>query len=258
MPKVPKAKPPTRANAEAHSPARFEARLERLRSRLNWIVTYVPFDAAERWGLRGQIKVTGEINGFPFRTCLFPTRDGRHFLLINKSMQKGARTREASVARFQMQLDREERVIIVPAELKRILASDRTLSRWHLELNHSTRNEIAKWVTAPAGNETRRRRAEQIAERMLAVMEAERELPPLLQVAFARNPRAYDGWAAMSPARRRKLLFAVFYYRSPEARSRRLDKVLAEAESVAEKVTDTDKKLSRSKPIQKRPSGKRK
>ncbi len=66
MPKASKAKPTPAAK-------RFEARLERLRSRLNWVVIRVPFDAAGVWGLRGQIKVKGEINGFAFRTSLFPT-----------------------------------------------------------------------------------------------------------------------------------------------------------------------------------------
>jgi hypothetical protein len=40
MPKASKTKSTTAAK-------RFEARLERLRSRLNWIIIYVPFDAAK-------------------------------------------------------------------------------------------------------------------------------------------------------------------------------------------------------------------
>src|ERR1700689_509755 len=100
MPKVSKAKP-------NRGVQRFEAPLERLRSRLNWIVVYVPFDAAKLWGLRGQIKVKGEINGFAFRTVLFPTREGRHFLLVNKRMQRGARAFEGSVARFRTEFDSE-------------------------------------------------------------------------------------------------------------------------------------------------------
>ena len=231
MPKSSKAKPTKGA-------ARFEARLERLRSRLNWVIIYVPFDAAERWGMRGQIKVKGEMNGFAFRTCLFPTREGRHFLLVNKRMQKEARAVEGNIARFQMELDKEERIITIPAALKRILGTDRSLRRWYDQLNHSMRSEITKWITGPEGGDARVRRAEQIAERMYAVMDAEKELPPILQIAFARHPRAHDGWDAMSPARRRTLLFAVFYYQTPEARGRRIDKMLDEAEAVAERASN--------------------
>jgi len=216
---------------------RFDARLERLRSRLNWIIVRIPFDAAKAWGLRGQIKVKGEINGFAFRTSLFPTRAGWHFLLINKRMQNGARAVEGSVARFQMELDSEERTVTIPDELKRILSEGRSLRSWYEGLNYSTRNDIAKWVTEPKGGDARIRRAEQIAERLLAVMEAERELPPILQVAFARHPRAREGWDRMSVSRRRGHLFGIFYYRTPDARARRIDKMLDDANALAEKVS---------------------
>ena len=234
MPKASTAKP-------APAAKRFEARLERMRSRLNWIIIHVPFDAAKVWGLRGQIKVKGEINGFAFRTSLFPTREGRHFLLVNKRMQKGARAVEGSVARFQMELDSEERTVTIPDEVKRILSEDRWLRRWYDELNHSTRNDIAKWITEPKSAEARVRRAEQIAERLLNVMEAERELPPILQVAFARHPRAREGWDCMSASRRRMHLFGMFYYRTPDARARRIDKMLDDATALAEKMSNKKK-----------------
>src|SRR5580698_132487 len=215
----------------------FEARLESLRSRLNWIIIYVPFDAAKLWGLRGRIKVKGEINGFAFRTSLFPTREGRHFLLVNKKMQKGARAFEGDVARFQIEHDVGERIVIFPSELKQILNEDRSFRRWCEGLNYSTRNDIAKWVTEPKGTEARVRRAEQIAERLLNVMDAERELPPILQLAFARHPGAREGWDGMSPSRRRGHLFGIFYYRTPDAQGRRIDKMLDDASAFAEKMS---------------------
>jgi uncharacterized protein YdeI (YjbR/CyaY-like superfamily) len=234
MPKTPKA----RATCAVKH---FEARLERMRSRLNWVIIYVPFDAAAVWGLRGQIKVKGEINAFAFRTSLFPTRDGRHILLINKRMQQGARTTEGNVARFRMELDREERTVTMPAELKRFLNEDRSLRRWYDALNHSTRNDIAKWIGEPKSAEARVRRAEQIAERLLAVMEAEHELPPILQRAFAHHPRAREGWDDMSVSRRRGHLFGVFYYRTPDAQARRIDKMLDDATAHAERMNNKKK-----------------
>jgi uncharacterized protein YdeI (YjbR/CyaY-like superfamily) len=195
--------------------------------------------------MRGQIKVKGEINGFAFRTSLFPTREGRHILLVNKKMQKGARAIEGSVAGFQMELDREERTVTIPDELKRILSripgEGRSLRRWYDDLNHSTRNDIAKWITEPKSGEARKRRAEQIAERLLAVMEAEREPPPVLQVAFARHPRAREGWDLMSASRRRGHLFGIFYYRTPDAQARRIDKMLDDATALAEKMSNKKK-----------------
>jgi len=231
MPKTSKAKPAPVAK-------RFEARLERMRSRLNWIIVYVPFDAAQVWGIRGQIKVKGEVNGFAFRTSLFSTREGRHILLVNKRMQKGARAAEGCVARFQIELDREERTVIIPDELQDILSEDRSLRRWYDELNHSTRNDIAKWIGEPKSAGARERRAEQIADRLLAVMEAEHELPPILQRAFAHHPRAREGWDGMSVSRRRGHLFGIFYYRTPDAQARRIEKMLDDATALAEKMSN--------------------
>lgn len=214
---------------------RFDATLERMRSRLNWTIIRMPFDAAKVYGMRGQINVKGEINGFPFRTCLFPTGTAGHILLVNKKMQKAAGVKAGAVAHFQLELDTEKRVVATPDHLKRILYEDRAFRRWYDTLNPSTRNDVAKWVSDPASDTARLRRAEQIAERLLAVMDAERELPPLLQLAFVRNPRAREGWDRMSIARRRSHLLGIFYYRTPEGRARRIEKLLEDACALAEK-----------------------
>jgi uncharacterized protein YdeI (YjbR/CyaY-like superfamily) len=185
--------------------------------------------------LRGQIKVKGKINEFAFRTSLFPTADRNHFLLVNKCMQKEARAVEGSVAYFQIEHDNDERTITIPGDLKRILGKDRSLRRWYDGLNHSTRSDIAKWVTEPKSEEARVRRADQMGERLLSVMDSERELPPILQLAFKRSPRALEGWNAMSISRRRGHLFGIFYYRTPDAQARRIDKMLDDAIALAEK-----------------------
>ena len=233
--------PKSKANKVQPVPKSFPATLECMKSRLNWTIIHIPFDVAKVWGRRGQLRVKGEINGFAFRTSLFPTGQGGHILLVNKRMQKGARAVAGTVARFQIEPDTEKRVVTVPAEFNRILTEERTLRRWFDQLNHSTRNDIAKWVSEPKSPETRVRRAEQIAERMLATMEAERELPPILQVAFSRNQAAREGWELMTAAKRRGHLFGIFGYRTPESRGRRVDKMLDEASAIAEGARDRDR-----------------
>lgn len=213
----------------------FQATLERPPSRLGWVIIRIPFDAAKIWGKRGQLRVKGEINGFAFRTSLFPTGTGEHYLLVNRSMQAGANAGPGEKARFRLEPDREVRKAIVPAELKRYLAEDRRLRSWFDKLNYSMRRYIGDWILQVKSAEARRRRAEQLAERFLAVMKAEHELPPILQAAFARDPRAFAGWQRMSPSHRRGHLLAIFYYRSPEARDRRVAKTIEEAVAFAQR-----------------------
>jgi len=218
----------------------FRATLERIQSRLGWTIIRIPFDVAKVWGTRGQLRVKGEINGFAFRTSLFPARGGGHILLVNKRMQKGGDVRQGMSAQFRLAPDLEERVAVVPVELKRFFKEDTYLRRWFEKLNYSIRNEIGKWIMQVKSPEARARRAEQMAERLLATMEAERDLPPALQLAFARDGRALQGWQRMSPSRRRGQLLAIFYYRSPEARARRIDKVLQEAAAFAERQSKNE------------------
>jgi uncharacterized protein YdeI (YjbR/CyaY-like superfamily) len=134
-----------------------------------------------------------------------------------------------------MELDTEERTVSMPAELKRAMAGDRALLRWYQAMNYSTRKYITDWITEVKSAEARNRRAEQLAERLLATMEAEQELPPLLKLAFSRTPHALEGWNRMSRSQRRGLLLAIFYYRNPEARARRLAKVVELAAEYAQK-----------------------
>jgi Domain of unknown function (DUF1905)/Bacteriocin-protection, YdeI or OmpD-Associated len=218
----------------------FRATLERIQSRLGWTIIRIPFDVAKFWGTRGQLRVKGEINGFAFRTSLFPARGGGHILLVNKRMQKGGDVRQGMSAQFHLEPDLEERVAIVPPELKRYFKEDAVLRRWFEKLNYSTRNEIGKWIIQVKSSEARARRAVQMAERLLAVMDAEHELPPVLQVAFAHEPSALEGWQQMSPSQRRSHLFGIFYYRNPESRARRIEKTLQEASAFAERKLDKE------------------
>jgi uncharacterized protein YdeI (YjbR/CyaY-like superfamily) len=215
----------------------FASTLERLPGGLGWVIARVPFDVAKTWGTR-RPKVKGEINGYAFRTTLFPARAGGHFVLVNKRMQRGSGAVPGSLAKFRMELDTEVRTLNMPAELKRAMAGDRALLRWYEALNYSTRKWITEWITDVKSSEARTRRAEQWAEGLLSTMEAEQELPPLLRLAFQRTPRALEGWNRMSATQRRGNLLAIFYQRSPEARARRLAKVVQAAAEHAHKTTN--------------------
>ena len=213
----------------------FEAVLERSGDRLNWTIIRIPFDAAKLWGKRGQLRVQGEINGFPFRSALFPTGKGTHELMVNKKMQAGGKAVPGTKAKFRLEPDTASRQFKPSPELERIFRQSKQLQKYFGSLNYSMRRYIALWVEEGKHAETRRRRAEQMAERLMAAMEAERELPPVLQVALQHNPKARRGWELMPPGHRRSHLLSIFYYRDPESRARRIAKAVEEMVAYAEK-----------------------
>lgn len=196
---------------------------------LNWVIVKVPFDPAKAWPERNRLRVKGTINGFPFRTSLFGSANGGHVLLVNKQMQKGGGVQVGGLAEVVLEPDLEERESATPPELEKLLKRDRALKKWFDGLSYSMRKYMEDAIRAPKSAEARARRAEQMAERMILAMEGERELPPILQVAFRRQPRALEGWKAMTPVQRRGHLLGIFYYQSPEARQKRADKAVAEA-----------------------------
>jgi hypothetical protein len=224
----------------------FEAVLERTADRLRWVIARSPCDAAKFWDKRGQMKVRGEINGFALSGTLFPDGQGHHFLIVNKKLLSGGKTAAGLTAKFLLQPDTSPRPAPPPAkELLHELGQSKRLLKYYESLNPSRRIEIAKWIAQCKSSEARKRRSQQIAERLIETMEAERELPPIMQVAFRQNPKAREKWERMSPSHRRAHLFGIFYYRTPEGRANRVQKcvqeMLEEVEKTAVRRTDRSK-----------------
>jgi len=215
----------------------FEAVLERMPGRLRWVIARVPFDAAKLWGKRGQIKVQGEINGFAFSATLFPDGRGGHFLIVNKKMLSGGKTAAGLTAKFRLQPDTTPRITVSPpTELLRELGQSKRLLKFFESLNPSRRHEIAKWIAQCKTSEARKRRSQRLAEWLMETMEAERELPPVMQLAFRQNPKASEEWKRMSQSHRRAHLFSIFHYREPEARANRVTKCVEELLQRAKKA----------------------
>ncbi len=202
---------------------------ERDGTRLNWTVVRVPFDPTQAWPRRTGLRVRGTINGFAFRTSLFHSRRLGYLLLVNKAMQRGAGAAPGSVAQIVLEPDLDERAVATPPELDQLLRQDRTLRKWHGQLSPSIRKWFADWVAQSKSAAVRTERAELAAERMLLAMEGEQRTPPILEAAFQRQPKAREGWAAMTPIQRRGHLLGIFYYRSPDSRQKRAQQAVAEA-----------------------------
>jgi hypothetical protein len=213
--------------------------LEKDGGSLGWTIVRVPFGPKELEASTGKqmlrLRVRGQINGFAFRSSLFAdsaTRSG-FYLPVNRAMLAGAGVSPGETAEFRLEPDLDARAAELPDELAVLLDDEPGLREWFDAISESMRREIGKWAMEPKSDAARLRRAQQIAERLLATMEGERELPPIVEAAFRERPKARAGWTRMTPTQRRNELLAVFYYQSPEARQRRVEKLCDAAESHA-------------------------
>jgi hypothetical protein len=208
---------------------KFRAVLEPSGDNLKWTIARVPFRPQDVWASRRGMRVRGTINGYAFRTSLFGSATKGYCVLVNKVMQKESGTRPGQSAEFVLEPDLGERELYVPPELAKVLKQDRAMTRWFEALSPSTKKYLADEVGKPKNAETRKSRAERVAERILLAMEGEHTLPPILRVAFGRETGAEAGWEAMTPVQRRSHLLGIFYYQAPEARERRAAKAVADA-----------------------------
>src|ERR1700761_1163082 len=198
----------------------FKAVLEKGDRALGWTVVRVPFDPSATWPKMIRLRVRGEINGFVFRTSLFPDPQapGKFMLLVNKAAQRGGGVSLGSTAEIRLEPDMEDRPAELPDELGALLDDEPELREFYDSLTEYTRREIGKWINGVKSEEARIRRCEQTAERLMLTMEGERELPPVIEAAFRLKPKARAGWAKMTPTQRRGELMAVFHYKTPESR----------------------------------------
>jgi uncharacterized protein YdeI (YjbR/CyaY-like superfamily) len=241
-------------------PQSFRAALEYLGPAtgpgLGWTIARVPFAPKDVWPKMLRLRVKGEIyapgsgSGFAFRTSLFPHADstkafaesqrtvkvpkaGGYFLLVNKAMQRAAGVGQGEMAQFTLEPDLDPREATLPDELAVLMDDEPGLRKWYDSLSENTRRQMGTYLMEPQSEAARSKRAEQMAERMLATMESEKELPPMIVAAFRRRPKARAGWQKMTPTQRRMELFTVHAYKTPESQQRRIEKLCDSAEKKA-------------------------
>lgn len=201
---------------------------------LGWRVVDIPFDVKKAFGKAGRLPITGEVNGFPFRTSLFPRKNGKHFLLMNKQMQKGAGiTMLGDPVRVSLELDEKERTVTTPPLLTEALEDEDDLLGYFESFTYSMRKFMAESITNTKSAAAQRRRAERIAMILMELRDGEQTPPPILEAEFARNPKARKGWERMSLTRRRGHLWGIFYYQHPASRARRARQAFEEMVRIA-------------------------
>ena len=124
------------------------------------------------------------------------------------------------------------------------LAKSKRLLKFFNSLPDSTREQIDNSIRNVKKEETRQRRAQQAAEYLTETMEAELDPPPLIRAAFARNPKARQGWELMPQSLRRQYLISIFRSRFPETRALYLERTLLESASYADSHTKESVKLN--------------
>ena len=123
-----------------------------------WVFMEVPKEASEKLGSRGRVSVTGSINGFAIRTSAHPTGRGTHQLAVNKAMQAGANAKPGDRVKVVLEVDRQERVVKVPADVSNAINAEPPVKALWATLTPRCREEWVQWIEEAKKPETRLRR----------------------------------------------------------------------------------------------------
>ena len=138
---------------------RFRVRLEQ-HERSEATIINIPFDVENTFGTRARVPVRGTINGFAFRSSIFPSGDGTHYMVVNKGVRAGAGVKGGQMVSVVIERDEEPRTVTPPADFARSLkANKRAREAWD-KLSYTHRKEHARAIEEAKRPETRQRRIE--------------------------------------------------------------------------------------------------
>jgi hypothetical protein len=116
-----------------------------------------PFDVVEVFHTKARVPVKGTINGFPFRSSLMNMGAG-HMMAVNAQLRAGGNCKGGDTVDVVMELDEEERKVVLPASLKKIIASDpRTKESW-AKLSFTHQKEWMRAIDDAKRPETKEKR----------------------------------------------------------------------------------------------------
>ena len=145
----------------------FDASLIRPEGVGTWTYLDIPVEVSKEFAAKGQVKVKGSINGHPYRTSARPHGDGRHYIVVNKSIRDAIGVSTGDVVRVVMDLDTAPRTVEIPLDFMRAMESDRKYSKLFQELSYSRQKEFVDWLESAKKEETRKRRIAQSLEMLL-------------------------------------------------------------------------------------------
>jgi hypothetical protein len=143
------------------SPSRstFTARLESGGEGGAWTLVRIPADVQQDLGVSARIAVRGTINGYGFRSSIFPDGDVR-IMMVNRAMQQGAGAVSGDTVRVVIEPDSLPRTVTVPADLARAFTRSPAARENFDGLSYSHRKAYVEWIEEAKRVETRQRRIE--------------------------------------------------------------------------------------------------
>lgn len=142
----------------------FEARLYALK---DWTILSIPKEESLKLGTRGQISVTGKINGHEFNTVLEPDGRWSHWMRVTGDMQARANAQAGDTVSVELTNRADWPEPKAPNDLKAALdeAPQKVKDKWQ-DITPMARWEWIRWMNATLSQETRAARIEKTISKL--------------------------------------------------------------------------------------------
>jgi hypothetical protein len=151
---------------EAMPKIQFNVKLEAVEQ--GGVFFTLPRKESAKFGVRGRVPVTGTINGAPFRSSIFPTGDGAHYMAVNREVREAAGVAAGDRVKVSMEIDNAPRTVAVPPDLNLELSKSIAARVRFDKLSYTHRKEYVQWIEAAKRPETRTRRLKQVLDKLTA------------------------------------------------------------------------------------------
>ena len=124
-----------------------------------------PFNVEEAFGSK-RPKIKALIEGVPYRGTLVRMGSEKHLLLILKSIREQIGKTFGDEVKVSVEADVDERVVAVPAELKRAFKVEQAAKSAFEKLSYTHQKEYVTWINEAKKEETRQSRIVKTIEKL--------------------------------------------------------------------------------------------
>lgn len=177
----------------AEQGVRFEAPLETIGTQT---LARMPADASSALPSRGQVSVTGTIDGHEFSTVVEPDGDRGHWLRIPDELQRAAGVHPGDTVRFAVAPTPEWPEPVIPADIADALseAPAKVTEKWD-DITPMARWEWVRWVNATANPKTRATRI----EKTISKLDGEHRRPCCFNLSACTDPEVSTSGRLRAP-----------------------------------------------------------
>lgn len=126
----------------------------------DWIILKLPFSASTELPSRGQVMVSGTINGIEFSEALEPDGVGSHWFRVGKNMSDKIGVKEGDMVEVSLEISKEWLEPLVPKDIKDSLEEDPIAKSLWLDIKPVARWDWIRWIRATKNEGTRKHRIE--------------------------------------------------------------------------------------------------